>query len=91
MSNPRAKAERSRAKDARQGGTDQRGVGRKNKRDRTVVVEYKWTETGPLSRLFSCKDWRKFGAYRTEKEAQEVIEIMMRKRPYYEMRIRSES
>lgn len=70
MSNPRAKAEQSKAKDARQSPAPDKVVSKdkkpKNKKPYIVMYKYK---TG----IFS-KEWMLFGKYSSIKVAESVIE-----------------
>lgn len=89
MSDPKAKAERSKAKDARQMPAPGIVPKRKpSKKHNPWRVEYKWSESKRLARMFSwAHEWPTFGKYRTEEEARAAIEKDKRKHDYYEYRI----
>lgn len=89
MSNQIAKAERSKAKDARQmPAPNARPKHRAKKKDKPWRVEYKWSESKHLARMFSwAHEWSTFGKYRTEKEARIALENDSRKHDFYEYRI----
>lgn len=72
-------------KAAQRGIVEQRPTGGKSKRPRMVVVEMRYTH-GDL-KIFP-RDWRKYGSYRTPKEAEAVIDQQMRKYNWMELRIR---
>jgi hypothetical protein len=87
MSNPRTKAERSKAKDIRQGVTEQRPLGRKStvKAHKPIQVECKWIN--PTWR--ENKEWRNWKKYRTIEEAETAVVNALRKHPtLYELRIK---
>lgn len=88
MSNARAKAERSKAKDRRQIPASDKFVnGRKRgKKAKPVIVEYRCRN--PIFRW--GKDWMTFGRYMDRDTAIEVMENQERKDPgMYQMRIRT--
>jgi hypothetical protein len=89
VSNPIAKAKRSKAKDIRQGLTDQRPVGTVSKRARPILVEYRIHPNCQFP-FFRCwqKGWSNYKRYRTLQEAQKAISDHVRKHPnFYEFRI----
>ena len=90
MSDPIAKAERSKVKDIRQGGIQQREYLRPvSKKDKPIIVEFRWKQE--KHRLYfpeSMKTWRKFGNYRTLEIANKVMAEQERKHGLYEMRIK---
>ena len=71
------------AKAARLGIVEQRPVGTKSRRDRPFVVECRFPKR-------EDKFW-KWGSYRTESEAQRVIDTQARKLPFYEFRMKPEA
>jgi hypothetical protein len=89
MSNPRAKAERSKAKDLRQGVREQKPGGNRNKRARPVMVLYRIHAKSPLRKCMKCSDeWAKWRTYRTTEEAQKAVDAQLRKYPtLYEFEI----
>jgi len=89
MSDPVAKAERSRAKDARQSPPPEyrpRGGGKKH---RPVKVMAKWDgDWAGMRRLSGLPDWFTYGRYRTVREARAALENCQRKHPgFYEFKI----
>jgi hypothetical protein len=89
MANPRAKAERSKAKDKRQmpakDCTPKRAPGKK---DKPVVVEYRHKPGYYASTLpWGVREWTRYGRYRTVDEARTMIENCERKHGFYEYRI----
>ena len=89
MSDPQAKAERSKAKDNRQTPASDDQKPQRSKKDKPIVVECKRLTPLPPSLLFLGNDWVFYGRYRDIKTANEVIAREKRKNPdRYEMRIR---
>jgi hypothetical protein len=90
MSDPRTKAERSKAKDIRQGIIEQKPQGRKStvKVNKPIQVEYKWVN--PTWR--ENKEWRNWKKYRSVEDAEVAMKNMIRKHPtLYELRIKESS
>ncbi|AMO58100.1 hypothetical protein EZMO1_4176 [Endozoicomonas montiporae CL-33] len=88
MSNARAKAERSKAKDARQQPAPDKALkkkGRKKARPVTVMIKYQEQYKEKSQEIFQDAFWWKepfkLGCYRTEGEAQKAIELKRRKCP----------
>jgi hypothetical protein len=87
LSNPICKAERSKAKDIRQGVIEQRPQGRKStvKVHKPIQVECKWVN--PTWR--ENKEWRNWKKYRSVEDAEVAMANMIRKHPnLYELRIK---
>lgn len=85
MSDYREQANKAKAK--REGIIDQRAIGTRSKRGRPFVVEYRMSPLSPTASLFKGGGkWRKWGAYRTEVEAQQTLDSMQRKYSFYEFR-----
>lgn len=84
MSNPRAKAERSKAKDIRQGITEQRPVSSKSQKKKRWVVRADW-ETRILP-------WREIviGRYAKLGDAEKAAEATRKKSYYTNVRIEEE-
>lgn len=83
MSNPRAKAERSKAKDIRQGITEQRPVSSKSQKKKPWVVRANWT--GVFShREVAIGRYAKFG------DAEKAAEATRKKSYYTNVRIEEE-
>lgn len=79
------------AKAARLGIVEQRPVGTKSKRDRPFIVENRIKPDSRVAEAFkssSWMNWGKWGSYRTEAEAQRVIDTQARKLPFYEFRMK---
>lgn len=86
MSNPIAKAERSKAKDLRQGITQQKERFSRSKKTRPVAIMAKLVK--PIWAIRDGKEWYRFGSYRTAEEAEKVIADCHRKYPgFYEFKI----
>ena len=69
-----------RAKAVRQGATDQRPVGGKSKKPKSVVVECRWLDLGVLSGIRKDENrWWKFGGYRDKATAEKAMEDHRRK------------
>ncbi len=89
MSNPRAKAERSKTKDLRQMPVQDKRIKSRSKKKKPVVVEYRWRY--PVWKWMG-KGWSTFGRYRSIEIAEEVMNNQERKAPgQCEMRIRGKS
>lgn len=93
MSDPVAKAERSKAKDLRQSPAPEKQKFRKNrkrKKDKPYIVEEKWNFDS-LTASFNPdwgNTWRKFGAYTTLEEAERVAEKQSLKYSFCEFRVK---
>lgn len=93
MSDPVAKAERSKAKDLRQSPAPEKQKFRKNrkrKKDKPYVVEEKW-RFDSLTASFNpdwVNVWRKFGAYATLEEAERVASKQRLKYSFCEYRVK---
>lgn len=84
MSNPRAKAERSKAKDIRQGVTEQRPVSSKSQKKKPWVVRADWV-----------LQWRDdfevvIGRYAKLSDAEKAAEATRKKSYYTNVRIEEE-
>jgi hypothetical protein len=84
MSDPRAKAERSRAKDLRQGIVDQRPVSSKSSKKKPWVVRADWTVPWPRDRETVI------GRYAKLSDAEKAAESTRRKSYYTNVRIEEE-
>lgn len=86
MSDPRAKAERSKAKDARQIPVLDKETKRKpSKKIKPFTVMYKWVKPTWFK---WAHDWRLMGRYRTKEIAEKAISDSERKHPdYYEYQL----
>jgi hypothetical protein len=78
------------AKAVRRGIAEQRPASGKNGKARPVIVESRWLRD-PFAILRSRpkREWRKYGAYRTEDEARTMIANATRKYGFLEFRIRA--
>lgn len=80
------------AKAARLGIIEQRTVGTRSRRDRPFVVEYRLKPRDSFARSFkSMTKWSKWGAYRTQEEADQTMAAKQRKYPFYEFRMKPEA
>ena len=86
MSDARAKAERSKAKDARQLPAPEYTPPSPAKKDKPFIVQYRFKK-GHFMEKFGWCEWSKFGAYRTQEIAETAIKNDKRKSDYYEYRI----
>ena len=77
MSDPISKAEKSKAKDARQSSAPDRARYPASKKEKPFILECKWNS------LFYgwCKRWGKFGQYQTGDIAKQVARDQERKHP----------
>lgn len=82
MSNPRAKAERSKAKDIRQGIEEQRPVGGKSRKG-----------AKPYKLVGSMWLWENaiFGRYKTLIQAEQALASYQKKRHYSNLRIETDN
>lgn len=91
MANSFAKAERSRTKTIRQGGTEQRPRLANRKKARPVKVQYRYAADYPFSdslRRIAGTHWRTFKHYRTRADAECAIAGEQHKHPgWYEFQI----
>ena len=92
MSDPAAKAYRSKIKTVRQGGADQkefRPRSRPRRREMkpwTLVYRLIWNVNGG-HRLLALLMWHRLGSYKTEAEADKVLAKHLRKHPdFYDIR-----
>ena len=88
MSDPLVKAERSKAKDIRQGVIEQRPCGTKSKREKPIVIERRFHPNCIFPFSMKSREWRTWGRYRTHAEAVKVISGLERKYSYFEFRIK---
>lgn len=87
MSDPTAKAARSKAKDARQEPAPDAKPKHVSKKARPWRVDYKWNIDKRETFLGWSSTWSKFGAYRTKEEAETAIKNDQRKCGWYDYRI----
>lgn len=74
------------AKEIRLGIIDVRGTMGKNKRPKLVILE---SRSMPAERYpLGFRDWSKWGAYRTQEEAEQAMAQLSRKYSFYEYRIK---
>lgn len=83
MSDPRAKAERSKAKDIRQGITEQRPVSSKSQKKKPWVVRANWA---------GVFHWREtlIGRYAKLSDAEKAADAALKKSYYTNVRIEEE-
>lgn len=89
MSDPTAKAERSKAKDLRQMRIPDGAVSAwKLRKKKPFIVRYKWVNP-PRHELFKClRNWITMGRYRKLSDAQKAMESTESKNPgKYEMKL----
>ena len=88
MSDPRAKAERSKAKDARQIPLQEKKTKRSpSKKDKPIIVQFRYLDPS-LSIFGWFKDWVQLGKYKDIETANQVIKNDKRKHQNgYEYRI----
>lgn len=84
MSDPIAKAERSKAKDERQMPAPDAKPKHKAKKAKPWRVDYRWKDE---THGFYAHGWAKFGCYRTQKEAEKAIRDNARKYGTYKYRV----
>lgn len=90
MGDPRTKAERSKAKDARQMPVADPGKHpSKRKRDKPFIVECRRNPNDKIAilRLWGANDWRPWGRYHSMEIAQTALDLAARKYSFYEFRI----
>lgn len=83
-----AKAERSKAKDARQMPAPDSKPRRKAKKAKPWRVDYKWNIDKRRTFFGWMCEWSKFGSYRTKEEAETAVKNDERKNGWYDYRIR---
>lgn len=82
------RAELVRYKDARRKGQDVRPQMPKSKKEKPVILEFRYTKKwkGPVLKIFA--GWHRFGKYQNERIAETIARTEMRKLPgYYEFRL----
>jgi len=84
MSNPRAKAERSKAKDLRQGIVEQRPVSSKSAKKKPWVVRADWVLR------WTCERGIVIGRYAKHSDAEKAAEATRKKSYYTNVRIEEE-
>jgi len=92
LSDPVYKKQRSKAKDARQAPTPECCPPRsRSKKDKPVIVEWRMNEATRETldgHFLRWAEWRKFGRYRNEQEAQAVVDNKNRSLDGWEFRIK---
>lgn len=83
------KAMKADAKNARRGVDEQPSGAGKNKREKPVVVQYRWRPDSWIGTHWpKGNKWGKFGAYRDMETAEKAMADSKRKRDLYEFRIK---
>lgn len=78
-------------KRVREGITESRQVNKQPKKDRPVVLQYRWREGSMIATTFPASTkWTKHRSYATEKIANAVMAKLAEKNPDNEYRIKPE-
>lgn len=86
MSDARAKAERSKAKDARQMPAPEKIRPQKSKKKKPFVVKYRWIN--PPFNFDWMLNWSNMGKYRSVADAEKAMATQEKKHPgRYEMKL----